>query len=135
MLSETGARYGAPPQLPSTATVPPGYDHFTQADLLDLLCGPPSLAERFRRFHADNPHVYDTLVALAREWKAKTGGKVGIAALFEVARWHMALETTESPRLNNSYRSFYARLIMAQEPDLAEVFEVRRSAADEAVAA
>ncbi|HEX6579232.1 MAG TPA: hypothetical protein VF082_12780 [Jiangellaceae bacterium] len=133
-MGETGARYSAPPQIPSNVTVPAATDDFSQGDLLDLLC-PPSLAEKFRRFHEDNPHVYTALVTLAREWKSRTGGRVGIAALFEVARWHMALETTSTPKLNNSYRSFYARLIMASEPDLADVFEVRKSAADEAVAA
>lgn len=103
-----------------------------QIDLLTLLAGPPSLTERFRQFHEGHPHVYDTLARLAREWVGRTGGRVGIAALWERMRWELSVETTETPRLNNSYRAFYARLLMAQEPDLAGVFNVRCSAADEA---
>jgi hypothetical protein len=93
---------------------------------------PLTLAERFARFHQLNPAVYAVLVALTRDYVRRTGrDRVGIASVFERARWEYALRTTESPRLNNSYRSFYARLIMSQEPDLANVFEVRRSAADD----
>lgn len=33
-------------------------------------------------------------------------------------------------KLNNSYRAYYARLIMAQEPDLAGLFALRKSEAD-----
>jgi hypothetical protein len=126
---DEGRHQTTPTTTTATATIPHGGNSFTQADLLDLLC-PPSLAEKFRRFHETHPHVYEALVELAREWQARTGTRCSIAALFERARWELALNTTETPRLNNSYRSFYARLIMAQEPDLAGVFEVRRSAAD-----
>jgi hypothetical protein len=87
----------------------------------------------FDRFHADNPRVYTTLVRLAREWVAKTGRhKVGISALYEVARWEIALATTDADfKIDNSHRAFYARLIMTQESDLAGLFDLRASKADE----
>lgn len=114
----------------TAATVPRQYDG-EQLDLITLLCGPATVAERFREFHAANPHVYDTLVALTREYVRRTGRHtVGIAAVFERARWEMALQTTETPKLNNSYRAYYARLIMAREEDLREVFATRTSLAD-----
>jgi hypothetical protein len=104
-----------------------------QIDLLTLLAGPPGLAERFRTYDAEHPEVYAALVRLARQWVRRTGRhRLGIAALFERARWELGLQTGESPSLNNSYRSFYARKIMAQEPDLAGLFEVRTSVADQA---
>lgn len=90
-------------------------------------------AERFERFHEANPHVYRTLCRLARQWVNRTGRrKVGIGALFERARWEISIETNDPDfKLNNNYRAYYARLIMATEPDLGELFELRRSAADE----
>jgi len=113
------------PGTTATRTVP------HQLDLLTLLCGPASLAERFRAYHAAHPEVYAALVRLARQWVARTGQhRIGIAALYERARWELAIQTGESPSLNNSFRAFYARLIMAQESDLADLFETRRSAAD-----
>jgi hypothetical protein len=93
----------------------------------------PTLAERFDAFHADNPHVYDTLVRLAREWLDVTGlPRLGIKMLFERARWEIAIATQATDfKLNNDYTAFYARLLMAREPDLAGLFELRRSAADQ----
>jgi hypothetical protein len=90
----------------------------------------------FDRFHADNPKVYETLVRLAREWVGRTGRhKLGIATLFERARWEIALATTDADfKLNNSYRAYYARLIMLREPDLAGLFDLRASEADQWIA-
>jgi hypothetical protein len=89
-------------------------------------------AERFEQFHASNPHVYRHLVRLARLWVGTTGRhKLGIGQLWERLRWDLAIETGDVDyALNNIYRAFYARLIMAQEPDLIDLFETRRSAAD-----
>jgi hypothetical protein len=86
----------------------------------------------FDRFHAENPKVYETLVRLAREWVARFGGhKLGIATLYETARWQITIATNDAEfRLNNNYRAWYARLIMAQEPDLAGLFDLRTSKAD-----
>jgi hypothetical protein len=106
----------------------------TQPDLLALLDDiPPTRAERFERFHQDNPHVYDLMVRLARDWKRRTGrNRLGVAALWERMRWELAVRTTdEAPALNNDHKAFYARLIMRQEPDLEGLFEVRRSVADD----
>lgn len=93
----------------------------------------PTIADRFEAFHKDNPRVYETLVRLAREWVKQTGGRtLGISALYEVARWQLSLATTDPDfKLNNDYRSFYARLIMHENPDLRGLFELRVSAADE----
>jgi hypothetical protein len=90
----------------------------------------------FDRFHANNPHVYKTLVALARQWVSRTGrSKLGIATLFERARWEIAVTTVgDDFRLNNSHRAYYARLIMLREPDLAGLFDLRASEADQWIA-
>lgn len=92
-----------------------------------------SIAERFEIFHRDNPQVYDTLLRLAREWTRQTGGrKLGISALFERARWDLALATSDPDfKLNNSYRAYYARLLMHENPDLRGLFDLRVSAADD----
>lgn len=87
-----------------------------------------SLGSRFIAFHEANPHLYDRLVAMARQLRARGRDKIGIAMLFEVLRWEHET-TTDDPtsylKLNNSYRSFYARLIMTRERDLAGCFEIR----------
>lgn len=93
---------------------------------------PAPITARFEQFHRDNPTVYLTLVRLAREWVQRTGRhKLGIATLFERARWEIALATSDPDwKLNNTYRAYYARLIMRREPDLAGLFDLRTSEAD-----
>jgi len=87
------------------------------------------LEAAFWTFHRDNPHVYAVLTRLAREWMAVHGqGRLGIGMLFERARWDIIMATRDvlGFKLNNNHRAFYARLIMTQEPDLADVFALRR---------
>ena len=86
-----------------------------------------SIETAFREFHADNPHVYDELVMLARRARSRGAVRIGIGMLFEVLRWRYTLRTVgDDFKLNNNYRSYYARLIMMREPDLAEIFETRQ---------
>ena len=88
---------------------------------------PEWIQEAFQKFHTDNPHVYDELVALARGLVAAGHRLIGIGMLFEVLRWQQMLATTgDTFKLNNNYRSRYARLIMDREIDLRYVFETRR---------
>ncbi|WP_328382967.1 hypothetical protein OHQ88_10660 [Micromonospora zamorensis] len=123
-------------------------------NLLDLLAATPpvveadgdaadesdavlTLTERFERFHEANPAVYKTLRWLARDWQRRTGGrKIGFPALYERARWELGLRTDDTTYLiNNSYRPFFSRLLMTQEPDLKGMFETRRAPeADEWIA-
>lgn len=84
--------------------------------------------ERFEDFHRHNPWVYHALVALARGLQQRGHRRVGIKMLFEVLRWQYAMSTVDPSsefKLNNNYHSRYARLILAQEPDLADIFELR----------
>jgi hypothetical protein len=88
----------------------------------------------FLEFHRQNPEVYDHLVNLARRSRDRGFRKTGIGHLWEVMRWHVRLENVGEPdfKLNNNYRSRYARLIMAQEPDLRGFFELRELQGEEA---
>jgi len=93
-----------------------------------VLDEPPTdgIDEAFRRFHRDNPAVYHELVSLARSLKKRGWTHYGIGALFEVVRFHKALETTDPEyKLNNNHRALYARLIMDECFDLADFFEIR----------
>jgi hypothetical protein len=86
-----------------------------------------TIQECFEAFHAANPWVYEGLVKLARLMRSRGKMKWGVGALFEVLRWHYTLtvDLNEEWKLNNNYRSRYARLIMSQETDLAGFFDLR----------
>lgn len=78
------------------------------------------------QFHWANPHVYSGLVKLARQARRAGRKKIGIGMLFERMRWEIFINTTgDDYKLNNNYRSRYARLIMDTESDLQGMFEVR----------
>jgi hypothetical protein len=85
-----------------------------------------SIDEMFEAFHAANPDVYDELVALARQRLARGFRRGAISQLFEVLRWNRSLRVDDGMfKLNNDYRSRYARLIMRREADLAGFFCTR----------
>lgn len=87
-----------------------------------------TLDQRFAEFHQANPHVYARLVEMARALKNRGHRRVGIKMLFEVIRWEELIVTDDPSsefNLNNSYSSRYARLVMAENPDLAGLFETR----------
>jgi len=86
-----------------------------------------TIQDDFQRFHQENPQVYRELVRLARAWQSRRGtGKVGMKMLFEVLRWQLAMSTTgDDFKLNNNYTSYYARLVMAENPDLRGLFQTR----------
>jgi len=88
-----------------------------------------TIEQSFEKFHATNPEVYKELVAMC--WQAKNAGRdrIGIGMLFEVIRWSWIVRSlpdpTEEFKLNNNYRSRYARLIMENESGLESIFELR----------
>ena len=88
-----------------------------------------SIDAAFVAFHETNPWVYSALVRLARDMQQRGRDRIGIGMLFEVLRWQHALATVDQSsdfKLNNNYRSRYARLIMDTEPDLEGVFQLRQ---------
>lgn len=103
----------------------------TQLSFPDLVLppveGPLSLDERFARFHAANPHVAERLREIAVDMVEHGAKRVGIGLCFEVLRWS-AIRTRgdDEWKLNNDYRSRYARMLADADPMLADVFEFRR---------
>ena len=92
-------------------------------------CGGDTIQRRFEEFHRNNPEVYALLLALARDWRnAHKTRRVGIARLIEVVRWDMDVKVRPNGdgfKINNNFRSRYARLIMERNPDLEGMFEIR----------
>lgn len=103
----------------------------TLFDAVQPLEEPPTTAktvgERFAAFHALNPWVYDRLVEMTYEFVARGHRRVGLRMFFEVLRWQAAMGTISADefRLNDHYISRYARLIVAEHPDLEGIFELR----------
>ena len=87
-----------------------------------------SIHDRFIKFHEENPHVYKKLLNLAHIAKAAGRNKISMKLLFEKLRWDYIIDTKRPEgefRLNNNFTSYYARMIMRRNPDLAGMFELR----------
>ncbi len=89
------------------------------------------MEQEFNAFHRKHPEVYAVLCRLARARLVNGRKHLGIGALYESCRYEVGLgDKASTPHLNNNHRAFYARLLMAQEPDLAGVFQLRKQRCD-----
>ena len=81
---------------------------------------PKSIDTAFKEFHFTHPGVYYQLENLATQWFDRGHQRLGMKALWERARWEMTLyhdaEKSEY-KLNNSYTSRYARLLLERHPE------------------
>lgn len=85
-----------------------------------------TLEQRFRAFHAANGWVFDALVALTAEYVKGGATRVSINMLTEVLRYRRGATVGDTYKLNNSFRAFYARLLMQEHPEWDGLFETRR---------
>ena len=93
----------------------------------DFSPGASKLERNFIIFHNANPHVCRLCIRFAYEFKDAGHSKCSIKLLYERVRWEIAVSTkTKDFKLNNNHHSYYARLIMLQEPALRGFFRIRR---------
>ena len=92
--------------------------------------GRPSIEERFASFHAANPHVFASMLELARARLARGERRIGAKALWEELRRHLQTTGAEAGgevyRLDNSLTSLYARALLDAETRLVGVIETRQ---------
>lgn len=95
-----------------------------------------TVQERFLRYHAANPQVYEALCEMARKCRAFRRDRViGIQMLFEVLRWnyYTSVDSEEDFKFPNAFAAGYARIIMRQEPDLEGCFRLAKSDFDSGI--
>lgn len=101
------------------------FDHVVEAELL----APRTIEARFVAFHAEHPEVLAKLRELALGLVRRGHRHLGIGVLWETLRYQTLLgyrpDEAEPYRLNDHYRSRYARLLMETTPELEGVFETR----------
>jgi hypothetical protein len=81
-------------------------------------------------FHAENPHVLPRLREIAIKAVVHGRTRLSINECFEVLRYEHGIETQGSEfKLNNNFRAWYARRLMATTPLLDGKFKIRGGAA------
>lgn len=86
----------------------------------------PSIEERFRAFHAANPHVFEELLKLARARLDAGAAYVSSKALYEECRVSLRTRHGGDYKLNNDYTPYYSDLLCEMEPRLKGVIRTRR---------
>jgi hypothetical protein len=86
-----------------------------------------TIQERFERFDRENPHVYPHLVRLAQQAHHRHASRIGIRMLWEVMRWEIFMRTSDPSglKLNDHYHSRYVRKLIADYPEMEDLFELR----------
>lgn len=81
----------------------------------------------FRVYHAAHPWVLARLVSMVRRYHG-IGKRRGIGFFFEVLRHEYLMDSTDGDgfKLNNNFRSRYARMIERDHPGLRGFFRKRR---------
>ena len=108
--------FDSTPEPPMRPTVAPEYPSGS------------SPRERFELFTTRNPHIKNKLRRMALELKHKGHDHYGIKALIEVLRWDYAIRTQSSGdfKINNSFATPYAYLLMDENPELMGFFKTRQ---------
>lgn len=83
----------------------------------------PTITDQFLAFDAAHPYVYRALERLTAERLAAGATRIGLKELFEALRWRLPQGLRG---LNNNYTALYARQLVADHPEWALVFELRR---------
>ena len=85
------------------------------------------ITPNFESFHARNPHVYRMFRRFALEMHHAGYAHGSAGLIFERMRWELMMQTTgPEPKLNNNYRSRYARKFEEDHPNMAGFFRKRR---------
>jgi len=93
-------------------------------DFEEYLC--TRIGQRAKKFDAENPEFYKLFTKYALQIQSRGHKKFSAYAIFERIRWHTAIETTDPDfKLNNSYRPYYARKLMAFDVRFWDFFNVR----------
>ncbi len=86
-----------------------------------------TIEERFMAFHALNPQVYAALLRLATKEFSAGFGRGSTNRYFEVLRHNYGMKTKgDEYKLNNSYRSYYSRLLIKNHPRFEGWLKTRR---------
>jgi len=100
---------------------------FAWAERSRCLRPPKTIAQRFARFHAANPHVYELFARFAAEVRAAGHNRFSADAILHRIRWYCGVETKNMDfKINNDFSAYYSRLLVSNDPSFDGFFETRR---------
>lgn len=86
-----------------------------------------TIQEKFEEFHKQNPKIYLLLKKFSKKIMERGYDTYSINAVFERIRWHVEVDTAgDSFKMNNNYRSRYARMLMEENPEFEGLYRTRQ---------
>lgn len=88
--------------------------------------------ERFERFHAENPHIYERFCFYTMQAIKAGRTRYSARTIIERIRWHTSIESNDPDfKINDHCCPFYSRLFEQDHPRHRGFFEKRRALADQ----
>jgi hypothetical protein len=82
--------------------------------------------EDFKKFHKENPHIYEEFKKLAYRMKGTGRKKYSSKMIINVLRWESDLGSTgDEFKINDKFQSIYGRLLAYQDSTFEDFFEFR----------
>jgi hypothetical protein len=86
----------------------------------------PHIVRAFWKYHEENPHIFVLFRRFALEARAAKKNHFSVYAITERIRWYLSVETQgDEFKINNNYRSCYARLLITSDPIFDGFFSLR----------
>lgn len=86
-----------------------------------------SLADKFFKFHRDNPGVFEAFERYAKQAISAGRTKLSARLIIERIRWDYYIETRgDSFKINNNHTPFYSRLFEKAHPEYEGYFTKRK---------
>ena len=90
-----------------------------------------SIQERFARFHKENPHVYEEIIKIGRQMKARGFKHYSIRTILHIIRWHKHMQTNDPHfKISNNHSSRYVRLLVKEHPEFDGFFQMNKLRAE-----
>lgn len=94
------------------------------------------ITEQCAAYHKAHPEVWDMFVKFTRQAIARGYKNYSVYAIFERIRWEMEVggDGENEFKINNNYRTLYARRFMKMYPEHDGFFRTRRQTSEDAPA-
>lgn len=80
----------------------------------------------FKKFHAENPHIYQEFCRLAFDLKSKGVSRCSHWLILNQIRWNKMVATkTDSFKISNNHFAFYARMFLHNYPEYDSFFKIK----------
>jgi len=73
------------------------------------------LAEKFKKYHNENPHIYDAFEKFSLIAASRRKHFAGITVINRI-RWDTMMSGNDDFKVNNNYAAYYARLFEKNHP-------------------